>query len=222
VTAALRARADVSGDFIWPRSDDHFDAILAYAEYDREPFRVRLGRQRTTGGLGFYGFDGLSVLVERSRRWSVEAYGGRSLARGLYEPRNEALRGIEDFVPDRDAYLIGGWGEVEPLAGTVVSLRYQREIWSDRSALLSERASADARTDRFAPVSLSAGADYDFGFGNIGKANVTARLPLGRFAVEATGRRYVPYFELWTIWASSARSATTRPSSARRGRSAPD
>jgi hypothetical protein len=81
VTAALRARADVSGDFIWPRSDDHFDAILAYAEYDREPVRLRLGRPRTTGGLGFYGFDGLSILVERSRRWSVEAYGGRSLAR---------------------------------------------------------------------------------------------------------------------------------------------
>jgi hypothetical protein len=200
VTAALRGRARLNGDFIWPQSEDAFDAILAYAEYDRDPFRFRLGRQRTLGGLGFYGYDGASVLYEPTRRIALEAYGGRSLARGLYEPRKDALRGFEDFLPDRDAYLIGAWGEVEPTAGTAIAARYQREIWSDRSALLSERASLDIRTDLLEPVSLLAAADYDFAFGRVGKANLTARLPYSRFTFEATARRYVPYFELWTIW----------------------
>lgn len=199
-TAALRARTHLDGDFTWPRSEDHFDAIVAYAEYNRDLFRVRLGRQQILGGLGFTGFDGASVLVEPGTRVALEAYGGRSLARALYEPRNDALRGVEDFVPDRDAYLIGGFAEVQPIAGTTVALRYQREIWSDRSALLSERAALDVRTDALAPVSLTGAADWDFAFGRVGKAHVTARLPVGRVQLEATARRYLPYFELWTIW----------------------
>jgi hypothetical protein len=110
------------------------------------------------------------------------------------------LRGFEDFLPDRDAYLVGGWAEVEPIDGTTFALRYQREIWSDRSALLSERASLDLRSDRLAPVALHGGADYDFAFGRVGKAHLTARLPVSVWMFEASARRYLPYFELWTIW----------------------
>jgi hypothetical protein len=200
VTAAVRGRAHLNGAFVWPRSEDRFDAMLAYAEYDRERFRVRLGRQRTLGGLGFAGFDGASILAE-PRTWaSFELYGGRSLARALYEPRNDALRGVETFVPDREAYLIGAWAETEPVDGTALALRYQREIWSDRSALLSERASLDLRSDWLAPVAVTAGADYDFAFGQIGKAHITARAPVSSVMLELTARRYLPYFELWTIW----------------------
>jgi hypothetical protein len=206
-TAALRARAHVDGEFTWPRSNDAFDAIALYAEYDREPFRVRLGRQQSVGGLGFTSFDGASVMVEPDPRFTFEAYGGRSLARALYSPRNDALRGVEDFLPDRDAYLFGGWAEAEPIAGTVLALRYQREIWSDRSNLLSERASLDMRTNFFAPLAVTAAADYDFAFGRIGKAHVTVRLPVTNVSIEATARRYLPYFELWTIWGFFSPSA---------------
>jgi hypothetical protein len=202
-TFALRARADLGGEFEWPRSDDAFDAILAYAELNRDQWRVRLGRQRTSGGLGFSGFDGASVLYEPIARTYVEAYGGRSLARGLYEPRHEALQGIDDFVRDQNAYLIGIAAEAEPWTGTRVAARYQREIWSDRSALLSERASFDFASNALAPVSIDGSADYDFAFGRIGKMHVTARsqVPFApTITVEATGRRYLPYFELWTIW----------------------
>jgi hypothetical protein len=202
-TVSLRARAELGGAFLWPRSNDAFDAMLAYGELNRDRWRVRLGRQRTTGGLGFAGFDGASVLFEPLDRTTVEAYGGRSLARGLYEPRHEALRGIEDFVPDRNAYLIGAVAEAEPFAGTRLALRYQREIWSDRSALLSERASLDLSTDRIPLVRLVGAADWDFAFGRVGKAHLTARTAwpsLRSLSVEATARRYVPYFELWTIW----------------------
>jgi hypothetical protein len=202
-TVQLRVRADAGGTFTWPRTDDRFDAMLAYAELNRGLARVRLGRQRTLGGLGFAGFDGLSVRVDPNRFVSVEAFGGRSLARGLAEPRNEALQGLESFLPDRDAWLLGGVATVEPWPGGSVSARYQREIWSNRSALLTERASLELRTDLPRGLSVSAAGDYDFAFDRIGKANATVRVPFGarrNLWLEATARHYIPYFELWTIW----------------------
>jgi hypothetical protein len=202
-TLLLRGRADAGGEFDWPRSDDAFDAILGYLELDRGPWRVRLGRQRSTSGLGFAGFDGASAIISPVRQIQLEAFGGRSLARGLAEPRNEVLQGLEDFLLDRDAWLLGATAWIEPYAGGAITARYQRELWSDRSGLLSERASLDVRTPLPGPFSLSASADYDFVFKQLGKSSATLRAPLGSaqsFWLEATGRRYVPYFELWTIW----------------------
>jgi len=200
-TVLLRARVD-GGSFVWPRSDDSFDAMLAYAELDRVRYRVRLGRQRATSGLGFSGYDGASVLYEPASPIRVEGFAGRSLARGLDEPRNDALRSIEDFVLDRDAWLFGASIRAEPLSGVSLTARYQREIWSDRSGLLSERASLDFRAPLPGRISISAAADYDFAFGRVGKSNVTLSAPFAadRVRVEAVARRYVPYFELWTIW----------------------
>lgn len=202
-TVQLRFRADAGGNFVWPRTDDAFDAMLAYAELDRGIARIRLGRQRTLGGLGFSGYDGLSLRVDPLPRVSLEGYGGRSLARGLAEPRNEVLRGIENFVPLSDAYLIGGAATFEPWDGGSISARYQREILSNRAALLTERASVDLRTEFSGGVSVTASADYDFAFDRIGKSNATVRIPFGArrtLWLEATARRYIPYFELWTIW----------------------
>lgn len=201
-TLLLRGRADVAGDFQWPRSDDPFDVFLAYAQLDRGPLRLRAGRQEIRSGLGFSSFDGGSVRWRALRRLRVEAYGGRSLARGLREPRDEALRGLQRFLPDNDAWLLGGALEAQPFRGTAVTARYQREIWSDRSALISERASVDVRSAALAPLRIDASADYDFAFGRVGKAHLTLGAPAPGLPVglEATLRRYVPYFELHTIW----------------------
>lgn len=201
-TFMLRGRANLDGDFTWPRSDDAFDAILAYAQLQRGIYRVRAGRQRTLSGLGFSGFDGLEVMATPLPWLRAEAYGGRSLARGLHEPRHEALRGIEAFVLDQNAYLAGGLLQLTPRPGTSVGARYQREIWANRIGLISERASIDVRSDIAAPVRLDGSFDYDFGFGRIGKAHLTVRAPIPRDVgwLELTGRRYAPYFELSTIW----------------------
>ncbi|HUG40520.1 MAG TPA: hypothetical protein VMM12_08550 [Longimicrobiales bacterium] len=201
-TVLVRGRADLNGDFLWPASDDHFDAILAYAQLQRSIYRLRLGRQRTLSGLGFSGFDGLDILVDPLPWLRAEAYAGRSLARGLNEPRHEALQGIEPFLFDRDALLFGGFVEAEPRAGTSLGLRYQREIWTDRAALLTERASLDVRSDLPGPLRMDAALDYDFAFGHVGKAHLRLRsaLPDGWGWAQLTGRRYLPYFELWTIW----------------------
>lgn len=200
-TFLLRGRAELGGELTWPRTDDAFDAILAYAELTRGPVRVRAGRQRTTSGLGFTSFDGGSAVLQPDRRVRVEAYGGRSLARGLAEPRHEALQGADELFPDRNAYLFGGLVELTPRAGTSLAVRYQREIWTDRSALISERASVDLRTALVGRLRLLGSVDYDFAFGRVGKAHADFQIPVTRSAmVEILARRYVPYFELWTIW----------------------
>jgi hypothetical protein len=201
-TVLLRGRSSLADDLSWPQSDDAFDAILAYAQYQRAFYRVRAGRQQTLSGLGFTGYDGLDVRVAPLPWLRAEAYGGRSLARGLYEPRHEALRPIEPFVPDQNAWLVGAFLEVEPRTGTAISGRYQREIWADRVGLISERAALDVRSDLPGPLRMDASLDYDLGFGRVGKAHLTlrSRLPEGWGWLEATGRRYVPYFDMSTIW----------------------
>jgi hypothetical protein len=199
-TAFMRLRAN-GGDVVWPRADDAFDAMLAYVEWDRSPVRVRLGRQQVMGGLGFSSYDGASVLYRRGLSLSAELYAGRSLARGLSSPRSEVLQSFEDFVPDPSVILIGTAVSGTPVNGVDVAGRYQREVFADRGALASERASVEAAVRRFSGVRLTAAADWDFAFGRVGKAHIRGRIPLDRgFAIEATARRYVPYFELWTIW----------------------
>ncbi|HEY0810457.1 MAG TPA: hypothetical protein VGD49_09870, partial [Longimicrobiales bacterium] len=198
----LRSRQNLAGDFTWPRSDDAFDAVLAFAEFARERYRVRLGRQRSLTGLGFYSFDGVTGWYQGPAWLTVEAYAGRSLARALEEPRHEALRPIESFIPNREAWLFGAATEVQSGPAFGASLRYQREIWSDRAALVSERASIDVRSTMLRFFTVEAAADYDVAYNQIGKAHLTLHRNLldNRLSVDLTGRRYLPFFELWTIW----------------------
>jgi hypothetical protein len=200
-TALLRGRADLGGSLTWPRSEDPFDAILAYGELNRGDFRARLGRQRTASNLGFSGYDGGNVLYDGVRGLELEAYGGRSLMRGTNEPHSAALRGLEEFAIDTLAtYLLGAAARYEPVRGTAVGLRYQYEIWQNRAGLVSERASAEFSTSQFRPFMFDATVDWDVGMNRIGKAHATARAPLAGVTLEATARRYLPYFELSTIW----------------------
>lgn len=198
-TALLRGRAHAGSDLLWPRSDDAFDAMLGYAQLQRGSFRFRLGRQEVRSGLGFPAFDGGSVTYATGTT-QVEGYGGRSLARGLREPANDALKGIEDYFVDEGARL---WGASlrKRLDGAVFTARYHREILADNSSLVGERGSVDFVTS-FAHFRLDGSVDYDFGRDRLGKSHVTVGLPFrsGRLLVEATARRYVPYFQLSTIW----------------------
>ena len=199
-TVLLRARDHFSGELDWPLADDPLDVLVAYGELRQGAWRLRAGRQAAPSGLGFAGFDGASVRRDGGSLWA-EAFGGRSLQRGLNEPAREALRGIEAFVRDQEAYLVGAaagyrWG----VSG--IGLRYQREIYSDRGGLVSERGSMDFHTVLPWSLRLRGAADYDFAFGQVGKANLTLQRGLfdGRLISEFEVRRYVPYFELNTIW----------------------
>ena len=199
-TVLIRARDRFSGELEWPIYEDNFDVLVAYAELRTGMFRLRAGRQDATSGLGFAGFDGGSFRVDASGFWG-EAFVGRSLARGLNETRREALRGIEDFVLDQEAVLLGGSAGLRWARGDV-AVRYQREIWADRSGLLSERAALDLTTGLPWGLRLRSSVDYDVPFDRLGKAHLTLQRALGsgRYLLELEARRYVPYFELSTIW----------------------
>jgi hypothetical protein len=98
-------------------------------------------------------------------------------------------------------WLLGAAVRYELVRGTTAGLRYQREIWQNRAALVSERASLEFSTSQFRPVMFDGAVDYDFAFGAIGKSHATVRSPVRRnLTLEATARRYLPYFELNTIW----------------------
>jgi len=195
----LRTRQDLGGGFTWPRSDDGFDALLAHVTWVRRDVIVRVGRQEVMSGLGFPSFDGGLVRWSRGSA-AVEGYGGRSLARGLREPVHEALRGLEDFLPDQSVHLLGASARVRA-AGGAATVRYQREILADRSGLASERASLDVSTAR-SMGSLRAAIDYDVPRRGFGKGHVTLARPFDRARgmAEVSASRYVPYFSLSTIW----------------------
>jgi hypothetical protein len=199
VTAQIRVRARAGGDLVWPRSDDDFDALLAYAQLQRGPLRARLGRLDVRSGLGFSAFDGGGLAYDLDH-YRFEVYGGRSLARGLREPQNEALRGLDGFLLDQSVLIVGASAGGRPWDAQVTA-RYQREILRDRSSLVSERVSFDA-TRAFPRSTLSGSIDYDFSFERAGKGHLTLSMPLqeGRWLVEATALRYVPYFDLSTLW----------------------
>lgn len=199
-TGLVRGRDQLSGDLTWPLSDDRFDVLVGYAQLQRGRLRLRAGRQETPSGLGFSGFDGGAVRWDEPTWW-VEAYGGRSLARGLSETRREALRGIEDFVPDQEAYLWGGAAGFR-LGVTSMAARYQREIIADRSGLVGERAALDMASVLPWAVRVRGSVDYDVPFDRVGKAHLTLQRAFwsGRLLTEVEARRYVPYFELSTVW----------------------
>lgn len=202
ITARIRSRLQVAGAFDWPRADDHIDGILAYAEYVRPGFRGRAGRQRTNSPLGFAGYDGLSVAVSPSRWLDLEAFGGRTLAQTLNQPANEAFRGLEDLLLDSDAYLFGGVLRASLGTRAALGFRYQREIYRDRSALLSERSSVTLDAGGLpAGIRLHGRLDYDFGAGRLGKSEVRLSTSgAGPWSGRLSYRHTVPYFDLSTIW----------------------
>lgn len=198
----LRVRGSLGSPLVWPRYDDHFDALWGYLELERTTYRVRLGRQQRASSLGFYAFDGALGTWRPQPNVRVEAYAGRGLARGILDGyANTAVSSIDPVIPDRGTLLAGASVWAAPSAGSTVSAVYQREITSDRSALVSERAALDAQVAAGRHLLFAAYADADLAGGQWGKARLSGalRLPSGG-RVEVAAFRYRPVFPLNTIW----------------------
>ena len=186
---------------LWPRGSRTLEALAAFAELDRGGARVRLGRQWTGSGLGFYNFDCLSAQLRAGRRLTLEAYGGRSLVRGLNESRvSGALESIEALAPPRAGILGGARARYSPGPGTAFSAAYQGESRGHGEGLLSELAVFNAMAP-LGRVATDASLEVDVASAQVNEATLRVRTPMTRRAT-LTGelRRYRPYFELWTIW----------------------
>jgi hypothetical protein len=199
--ADLRARTQLgSGGLVYPRSDDHFEVLDAYAELQRDAWRARVGRQWVTGGLGAYDFDGLDVYWRRDAL-SVEGWGGRALLGGLSEPYTSAqLAAVDNLPPSQGGYTLGARARYRPDPLTSAALTYQRVLIADRSGVYSERAALDASARRLGAV-FDLGLTYDFAQADWNEARL--RVGSGGFrdlgySVEVRHSR--PFFELWTIW----------------------
>lgn len=196
-----RAASGVTKD-LWPQADDAMDVLDAYVEIERWRLRGRAGRQWRTSGMGYYNFDGVSLLVRPIDRLTVDAFGGWSLVRGLNESLTSgAIAAVEDIPPDARGLVFGVEVRGRPTTRLSLAGTYQREIRDDRDGFYSERVSADAdlRIGRFAGVSAS--IEADLATAEFNEALLRGRIPLpGRFTLTAEGRRHVPFFELWTIW----------------------
>ncbi len=205
IHAQLRTRQGFGVDEdVWPRASDAFDALVAYFEMDRVKYRLRAGRQWKVSGLGYYSYDGASIVVRPLREVAVEAFGGWSLVRGLNEPHtSESLDAIEPLAPDRRALLLGlGAAYHSPLLS--MSGLYQREIRDDRLGLYAERVALDGSWRR-AQLALTGSFEADVATRTVNEARLDARYrPRPELSLDAFARRYRPYFELWTIWGAFA------------------
>ncbi|MEJ2151878.1 MAG: hypothetical protein P8Y29_02735 [Gemmatimonadota bacterium] len=201
LAANIHLRGRYGTDDFWPRSGQDLEAITAYVSYDRADFSFRGGRLARTSGLGYYNFDGGSVLWRGVEPLRIEVFGGWSLARGLNAPRDgDLLRDADDFAPDKRARLAGF--DVNARLGNTVSgtFTYQREIRTDQAALYTERMAFDARA-LIERVTVDFSADYDLAYDEFNEVLLRASAPIAA-GVRLVGytRHYEPYFELWTIW----------------------
>lgn len=186
---------------LWPQGDEVFDVLAAYGEFARERGRVRIGRQWKASGLGFYNFDGVSVEARPISTASIEAYVGRSLVRGLNEPRaSGALESIEALAPSATGLLIGLHARYFPTRSLALSTMYQVDLRGEGADFYSELFAADLSWQT-RTLMVEAALEVDAASADVNEARLRIRPPiLGRVASFAEVRRYRPYFELWTIW----------------------
>ncbi len=200
--ALMRGRAALGSELVWPRYGDHFDLLAAYLELQRQTWRLRLGRQQRASALGWYAFDGLTAGWQPVSALRIEGYGGRGLARATLQPYNSpALLALDPLHPDQGTILLGAALSATPFARSSFSAIYQREVLSDRSGLVSERAAVDRRVGIGSFLTLSGSADADLAEQWIGKASVSAAVRLSRSTfISLEAFRYRPTLDLTTIW----------------------
>ena len=196
----LRFRGSLGSDLVWPRYGDHFDALALYLEYEHANYKLRLGRQQKASSLGWYGFDGLDAAWRPFARVRVEGYAGRGLARGYLGAYNsQALSALDELRPNVGTYLLGTTVTASTATSSITAI-YQREVLTDKSGIVSERAAVDGNLSLGA-LALAGTSEFDLGTNDWGKARGSATLQFGRvLSVRGEIFRYVPTIDLTTIW----------------------
>ncbi len=199
-----RASGDLA-EVTWPGTEPPVQLLEGYAAYSRGMLSAQLGRTYDANRLGWVGFDGAKLEVRPfGRALRLFGYGGRALARTYPVPvTSPDLNPLGDTLalPNRDQLVLaGGFGFFLPeFEGRVL---YQREDRLDTNATVSERVAADWSLVASPQVTLSGGGDYNLATEEWGKADLALNyLTTGRrLRFTVGGRRYRPYFDLWSIW----------------------
>ena len=202
----VRGRAALGSGLIWPQSDSHFETLYAYLELQQPHYLLRGGRQQRASGLGWYAFDGLTASWRPIAALRIDGYGGRGLARASVESFNSsAITSLDPLRPDQSTVLLGASLWAAPGPRSTFSAIYQRELLSDRSGLVSERAALDGRVGIGSRLILSGSADADVARRQWGKASVSATWLASRAtSVTVELFQYRPVLDLTTIWGAFA------------------
>lgn len=198
-----RVGTDLADPDVWPGARPALQLVEAFVEYDRGPWSVQAGRLHEASRLGYTGFDGGRAHARLlGGALSATAFGGWGLAWGTpLLVTSEALNPLGEFRPGQRQIVFGGdlGIAVGPARGRVL---YEREVDPGPDHLVAERAGADVELRVARNVSVNGGADYDLAFGELGSLDATlaVTIPSAHTSVALGGRRYRPYFELWSIW----------------------
>lgn len=197
----LRFREPFGDGDYWPRMDSQIEALAAYLEFQRPSYRIRAGRMWESTALGFYNYDGGQVGLRLPSQLELNVYGGLSLVRGLNQLYNtDLISSVEPLEPREDAWLMGVHGRWRPIPSLSTSLTYQRESTTHNGYLYSERIAGDARV-MIHKASVNVELKYDLATETTNLARLAVSTPLGAgFRASGEVRKYVPFFELWTIW----------------------
>lgn len=185
----------------WPGTEPAVQVLEAYAEYARDAFTLQAGRQFLPSRLGSYGLDGGRVQWRPGAEGlDVVAYGGWGLARGTALPvTSPALNPLDDFQP-RDRQVVAGAEVGLTLPHVELRTEYRREVDPAVHYFVSERAAGSLAWRPARRVALTAGGAYDLAMGQWGSADAALTWLGSRATVTVGGRRYLPFFDLWTIW----------------------
>jgi hypothetical protein len=198
-----RVGTDLANPDVWPGTSPALQLVEGFAEYAGNAWSVQAGRLYQASRFGYTGFDGGRAQARMlGGALSASAYGGWGLAWGSPLPiTSDALNPLSEFRPSRRQIVLGGdvgWA-LGPARGRAL---YEREIDPGPDHLVAERLGGDLEVRVHRNVGLAAGADYDLAFAILGsaEATITVAIPRWKASVSAGGRRYRPYFELWSIW----------------------
>ncbi len=200
--AHLRGRQTV-GDWktVWPRTEEEFEALAAYVEYRRSFYKLQVGRIWKTSSLGFYNYDGGAAEFRLPNRLDVNVFGGMSLVRGLNQMHHsDLISSVEPLAPREDAYLAGVEARWRPLPALSAAMTYQREETRNSGDLYSERFAGSARL-LVDDATVDMEFKYDLATEQVNLFRLAVSTPLkAGFRANGEVRKYVPFFELWTIW----------------------
>ena len=195
-----RGTTQLGDDLARPIGTPPIQLREGFARLRRSNVRAEVGRLWRMTSIGQSAFDGAAFMV-RPGPLEVEVYGGLGLDRAVSVPVNsEALNPLDEYRPSRRELTLGASAAFD-LRSLNLMTRYERSVDRRSDYLTSEVAAADLAFRPARWIGLRAGVEYDLALGATGTSEAALRVsPLPQVSVEGGWRRYMPRFDLWTIW----------------------
>jgi hypothetical protein len=130
----------------------------------------------------------------------VTAYGGWGLGQAAVVPvSSPVLNPLDEWRP-RDRQLVAGAEAAWAPGPADVRLEYRREVDPQTDYFVSERTAVSVTARPWRALRAAGGAEYNLAEGHLGSADLSLTWIDSRVSVTVGGRRYRPYFSLWTLW----------------------